>query len=206
MKKRLFALVALLAFALPVAASAQIDIFVKAGANLSQFPNKPLDIKAQDILSAHAGLGIEVGVPFLPLYADAALLYSRKGANIFDKNKDTTEKLREDLLIIPINAKLKVPFFESFGVVLFAGPNFAYSINNNFDKFKNQSFNEVKFSKASFGFQAGLGIELFEKLQITAQYEAPFKSDYKYTGTSALIENFYNNKNKTITLSAAYLF
>lgn len=206
MKKRLLTLVALLAFALPGAASAQIDIFVKAGANFSQFPNKPLDIKAQDILSAHAGLGVEVGVPFLPLYADAALLYSRKGANIFDKSKDATEKIREDLLIIPLNAKVKLGFFENFGVILFAGPNFAYSISNNFDQLKAQSFNEVKFNKASFGFQAGMGIELFEKLQITAQYEAPFKSNYQYTGTSALIENFYNNKNKTITVSAAYLF
>lgn len=207
MKKRLFTLVLMMGILFPVAASAQLRFGVKAGANFSSMPKSMGDFESSNLTAMHVGATAEFGVPFVPVFAEGSILFSQKGANIFRKDKeDNSTAIKENYLMIPLNAKLKLDILPTVRAMLFVGPNFTYTLSNNFSDLKELDVNQLKEKKAQFGFQAGLGLEFFRSLQVTAQYDAPFGDSYEYTGTNQLAKDFYNNKFKTFSLSVAYYF
>ena len=174
MKKFLTSLVVLAALAV-MSANAQINFGVKGGLN---YPNMKINY---DNLVNKCGSGWFVGptlkasIPLglLGIGADVAAFYDERR---FDTEYD--EKIKQQSILIPINARLNISILKTFGAYVATGPQFGFNLGDrnynifgsNSDEAKDNVKNTFQLKKSQFSWNIGVGIMLLKHLELGATY------------------------------------
>ena len=201
MKKNLFAFlvaaVAIFASALP--AEAQFKFGLKAGVAVNGIHFDEDMFKSDNCAGFTGGAMIEFTVPVLGLGLDASVMYVRRNSEWLENNQITTDN--RSYIDIPVNLKWKIniPLINAIArPYLTTGPSFSFLTSKKAleDAYKNSSFDTA--------WNFGLGVELFKKVQVGANYGIGLTKARKavdVTGTGAV-----EGRNKYWTITAAYLF
>lgn len=211
--KRIFIAIALVISTFSVA-NAQFRYGIKAGLNINKihFNNDFTtdQFNAKNSLGWNAGVMAEFTVPVIGVGFDASVMYSKMNSKLDDnitinEGDATTTDIEEDLfgksfLEIPINIKYKLTIPAVADLVkpyIYTGPSFAFKLDKNIsDNFKTKT--------CQVAWNVGLGIELFNHLQVGAGYNFGI-NNIMDKFTSLNVEKI-KAKNNYWTITAAYLF
>jgi hypothetical protein len=197
-------------------ATAQFNIGIKAGVNLPETPTLSVDdFKAQ--LRGNTGWFVgptaKFVFPIVGLGIEANVLYSQKNVaiedvNILNQSIDLPLYLRYELNL-PVVSK----FFEPFIAV---GPQFGWNIGskkialNSVDDVTGLTKRSYNLADSSFSLNFGLGVVLFDHIQIHGNYNLAMgkTAEYKEGVMNSALEIFKKEESKTNTwqISLAYLF
>ena len=235
--KKLFGLLAAICLFATMPATAQFNFGVKAGVNLSEKPTT--DVEALKS-SLKGNTGWFVGptakfiFPVVGLGFEANVLYSQtnleiEGQNVTAQNIDIPVYLRYELSL-PVVSKYIEPFIA-------VGPQFSWNIgdsdvtlqsvrdmvnssgNANIDQILNNIPNVddplkvYRLKDSNISLNLGLGVILFEHLQIHANYNLSFdntaeiiENDISIPGIIEMSKNISELKTNTWQISLAYIF
>ena len=201
MKKNLFAFLvaAVTIFASALPAEAQFKFGLKAGVAVNGIHFDEDMFKSDNCAGFTGGAMIEFTVPALGLGLDASVMYVRRNSEWLENNQITTDN--RSYIDIPVNLKWKIniPLINAIArPYLTTGPSFSFLTSKKAleDAYKNSSFDTA--------WNFGLGVELFKKVQVGANYGIGLTKALKaidVTGTGAV-----EGRNKYWTITAAYLF
>jgi len=172
-------LVFILAAFIAMPAFSQINFGLKAGLSTTSITMEDLktissggtDYTVEKLKGAnfgfHGGAFVRVGIS--KLYIQPELLFTNRTNEYTVANlatvTDSIVKQKFNKLEIPLMIGLK------FGPVrINAGPSAAMLINSPADLIKDPDF-KTMYAKMTFGYQAGVGLDLFQKLTVDLRYE-----------------------------------
>ncbi len=187
-KRVLIAIIAVLCVAAP--AEAQFRWGIKAGLNINKVDLNAgsANLKGENRAGWCAGLMTEFTVPIVNLGFDASVLYSHR--SIAD-----AEDYSNDYIDIPINLKYKLGLPVVGNIItpyFFTGPDFAFLCSK-------KAINAAWENKSvDVSWNLGLGVQLVNHLQISAQYGWDMSKVAKVSGGTAKLNGWL--------VSAAYLF
>ena len=147
--KKLFALVVAFA-AITMSAKAQIDFGVKGGLNVTSMS---LDAK---VLDSSNQMGFFIGptakftLPVVGLGIDASLLFDQRSSDVeLETNEGyvLSNKIKQQSIQIPVNARFAFGLGDAASVYVFAGPQFGFNLGGNKNVFENAA--EWKFSSSN---------------------------------------------------------
>lgn len=192
------------------AVTAQIDFGIKAGVNLPEAPTLNVD----DFKSSIRGnTGWFVGptakfvIPVVGLGVEANLLYSQAnididGQNILTQSIEVPLMLRYELSIPAINRIIE-PFIA-------IGPQFGWNIGDKsftLDKIADIAGREYRIKDSNTSLNLGLGLVLFNHLQIHGNYNLALGKTADITGTIVdFTKELAEIKTNTWQVSLAYIF
>ncbi len=199
MKKSIFCVALVAAMFLAIPANAQFKFGPKVGMNISTLSlggDLSKTFKSENITSFTGGLMAEFMVPVIGVGLDASVMYTRKGSTLKEVTTGASKNQHTDYVEIPINLKYKfsLPVVGSvLAPFVYAGPSFGFKVGDNFeDQYKDKSFETA--------INVGIGVELFNHLQIAGQY------GWGLGKTMELLNTALNGKSRAWTITAAYLF
>ena len=153
--------------------SAQIKIGVKGGLNLSNVAIKG----TYDGYSINSRAGFFVGptaliaTPVKGLELDASLLFDQRGVETETPGllpgpsyKTTTTRSQ---IAIPVNIRYNMISGNKATLFAFAGPQFDINVGKKENKL---DYGDFVFNKSSFSVNAGIGLMIFQHVQIAANY------------------------------------
>ena len=192
------------------AVTAQIDFGIKAGVNLPEAPTLNVD----DFKSSIRGnTGWFVGptakfvIPVVGLGVEANLLYSQAnididGQNILTQSIEVPLMLRYELSIPAINRIIE-PFIA-------IGPQFGWNIGDKsftLDNIADIAGREYRIKDSNTSLNLGLGLVLFNHLQIHGNYNLALGKTADITGTIVdFTKELAEIKTNTWQVSLAYIF
>lgn len=221
MKKLSAILVLLLAAVAVVPANAQIRFGVKIGANVndSEFDLKNVDLTNTSLVNFTGGASLEWMVA-MGFGFDVSALYTAKGTqytigdNIVDSAiegvKSGSLKNTVHYIEVPVNIKykLEIPAIEKIiAPYVFAGPSFAFKVGETI-KFGDGATGdkvEVVNENVDYAINVGLGVEIIEKLQVSAQYGWGIGTASSLKSTN-FEEQWGKAKSGAWTITAAWFF
>lgn len=185
-------------------AHAEFRFGLKAGLNVNEMRFNETTFDATNRAGFTAGVMTEFTVPIIGIGMDLSLMYTRMNSDLdrYQGNPVTDGSLGKDFLEIPLNLKYKVNIPVVASIIrpmLFTGPTMALKFNGG------KHFQAIKSKTVQWGWNLGLGVELFKHLQVAAGYTwgmnniARMVSDSSQIGTVKLKNNYW-------TVTAAYLF
>lgn len=200
MKKLLLSLAAMF---VAVTISAQdtkaITWGVEAGMNVNS-------LNFNDILESSNRLGFFVGpkakfrIPLLGFGADAAVLYNMNNAEYVLTGASKSLSYLE----VPLNVRYSFGI-KAISVYVATGPQFNYCLSS--DASLNELYGNdlTSFSRSTWGWNVGAGVELFSHLQVGVSYTIPISNSGKLTLDE--VGNIFTNFNqKTVKVRLAYFF
>jgi hypothetical protein len=200
MKKLLLSLAAMF---VAVTISAQdtkaITWGVEAGMNVNS-------LSFNDILESSNRLGFFVGpkakfrIPLLGFGADAAVLYNMNNAEYVLTGASKSLSYLE----VPLNVRYSFGI-KAISVYVATGPQFNYCLSS--DASLNELYGNdlTSFSRSTWGWNVGAGVELFSHLQVGVSYTIPISNSGKLTLDE--VGNIFTNFNqKTVKVRLAYFF
>ena len=188
-------------------AEAQFHWGVRAGADFSKFPTTADQFKSDYYTGFHVGPTVEMKLP-LRFSVDASLLFSQKNVGITSMEKtEVKDILKTNYFVVPVNAKFDLVSLPGADVMVIAGPQFNFKLNNNLEDLKDlNTLRETEAKKASVGVNVGLGVRVLKMLQISALYNATLSDDYKFTSLNQTTQDVFNAKTNSFVIQAAVLF
>lgn len=188
-------------------AEAQFHWGVRAGADFSKFPTTADQFKSDYYTGFHVGPTVEMKLP-LRFSLDASLLFSQKNVGITSMEKtEVKDILKTNYFVVPVNAKFDLVSLPGADVMVIAGPQFNFKLNNNLEDLKDlNTLRETEAKKASVGVNVGLGVRVLKMLQISALYNATLSDDYKFTSLNQTTKDVFNAKTNSFVIQAAVLF
>lgn len=234
--KTFFRLLAVVCLFTTTQAKAQFDFGIKAGVNLTEKPTiksaKDVSVLIDDI-KGNAGWFVgptaKYVFPIIGLGVEANVIYSQtniefEGRDVTNQNIDIPLYLRYELSLPVIN-RYVIPFIA-------IGPQFSWNIGDKNitlqsirDKISDDILNsnnitdidnplkEYKLADSNISLNLGLGIILFEHLQIHANYNLSFEKSAEIIengisipGIIEIGKNISDLKTNTWQISLAYLF
>lgn len=188
-------------------AEAQFHWGVRAGADFSKFPTTADQFKSDYYTGFHVGPTVEMKLP-LRFSLDASLLFSQKNVGITSMEKtEVKDILKTNYFVVPVNAKFDLVSLPGADVMVIAGPQFNFMLNNNLEDLKDlNTLRETEAKKASVGVNVGLGVRVLKMLQISALYNATLSDDYKFTSLNQTTKDVFNAKTNSFVIQAAVLF
>lgn len=196
--KSLFVTLALvLAVAAP--ASAQFRWGIKAGATINKLSFDKDVLSSDNRTGFTGGLMFEFTAPLIGIGMDASVLYANRSFEYTSKANGvtTTDHKTRSYIDIPLNLKYKLglpgvgklitPFVTT-------GPDFSFLCS------KKNFQNAAKNKAFDFAWNFGLGVQFLNKLQLAANYGLGITNSV--SGNDAM----YDSKNRTWTITAAWLF
>lgn len=188
-------------------AEAQFHWGVRAGADFSKFPTTADQFKSDYYTGFHVGPTVEMKLP-LRFSLDASLLFSQKNVGITSMEKtEVKDILKTNYFVVPVNAKFDLVSLPGADVMVIAGPQFNFMLNNNLEDLKDlNTLRETEAKKASVGVNVGLGVRVLKMLQISALYNATLSDDYKFTSLNQTTQDVFNAKTNSFVIQAAVLF
>ena len=188
-------------------AEAQFHWGVRAGADFSKFPTTSDQFKSDYYTGFHVGPTVEMKLP-LRFSVDASLLFSQKNVGITSMEKtEVKDILKTNYFVVPVNAKFDLVSLPGADVMVIAGPQFNFKLNNNLEDLKDlNTLRETEAKKASVGVNVGLGVRVLKMLQISALYNATLSDDYKFTSLNQTTKDVFNAKTNSFVIQAAVLF
>lgn len=188
-------------------AEAQFHWGLRAGADFSKFPTTADQFKSDYYTGFHVGPTVEMKLP-LRFSVDASLLFSQKNVGITSMEKtEVKDILKTNYFVVPVNAKFDLVSLPGADVMVIAGPQFNFMLNNNLEDLKDlNALRETEAKKASVGVNVGLGVRVLKMLQISALYNATLSDDYKFTSLNQTTKDVFNAKTNSFVIQAAVLF
>lgn len=188
-------------------AEAQFHWGLRAGADFSKFPTTANQFKSDYYTGFHVGPTVEMKLP-LRFSVDASLLFSQKNVGITSMEKtELKDILKTNYFVVPVNAKFDLVSLPGADVMVIAGPQFNFMLNNNLEDLTNlNNLRETEAKKASVGVNVGLGVRVLKMLQISALYNATLSDDYKFTSLNQTTQDVFNAKTNSFVIQAAVLF
>ena len=188
-------------------AEAQFHWGLRAGADFSKFPTTADQFKSDYYTGFHVGPTVEMKLP-LRFSVDASLLFSQKNVGITSMEKtEVMDILKTNYFVVPVNAKFDLVSLPGADVMVIAGPQFNFMLNNNLEDLKDlNTLRETEAKKASVGVNVGLGVRVLKMLQISALYNATLSDDYKFTSLNQTTQDVFNAKTNSFVIQAAVLF
>ena len=188
-------------------AEAQFHWGLRAGADFSKFPTTADQFKSDYYTGFHVGPTVEMKLPFR-FSVDASLLFSQKNVGITSMEKtEVKDILKTNYFVVPVNAKFDLVSLPGADVMVIAGPQFNFMLNNNLEDLTNlNNLRETEAKKASVGVNVGLGVRVLKMLQISALYNATLSDDYKFTSLNQTTQDVFNAKTNSFVIQAAVLF
>lgn len=188
-------------------AEAQFHWGLRAGADFSKFPTTADQFKSDYYTGFHVGPTVEMKLP-LRFSVDASLLFSQKNVGITSMEKtEVKDILKTNYFVVPVNAKFDLVSLPGADVMVIAGPQFNFMLNNNLEDLKDlNTLRETEAKKASVGVNVGLGVRVLKMLQIAALYNATLSDDYKFTSLNQTTKDVFNAKTNSFVIQAAVLF
>lgn len=188
-------------------AEAQFHWGLRAGADFSKFPTTADQFKSDYYTGFHVGPTVEMKLP-LRFSLDASLLFSQKNVGITSMEKtEVKDILKTNYFVVPVNAKFDLVSLPGADVMVIAGPQFNFKLNNNLEDLKDlNALRETEAKKASVGVNVGLGVRVLKMLQISALYNATLSDDYKFTSLNQTTKDVFNAKTNSFVIQAAVLF
>lgn len=200
--RRFFSLVVLLS-AMTMAVQAQsVKFGVKGGLDIQnmKFDNSVFD--TENKLGWFAGPTLQVSLPVGGLGIDIAGLYNQK------KYEVNGESIKQQSILVPLNARLSLGIGNTAGVYVAAGPQFTFNVGDNEFKWndKNNVENTFQLKKSAFSVNLGAGIYFSDHLEIGFAYNIAVGStaDASWKGGVDAISD--DTKPKSWHISAAYYF
>lgn len=201
LKKFLVGLFIALTVAIP--ASAQFRFGIKGGATVNDLKFNSSILSNENLCGFTGGAMIELNIPVVNLGVDASLLYARRSIEFHDKSLTRTD--HRDYINIPINVKWKIGLPVIGKIIspfVSTGPDFSVLCSK---QDIDQAWKNRKFDMC---WNVGAGVELFEKVQVAANYG--FGLTDTATG-SDIIDGITSgiklkSKDRVWTITLAYLF
>lgn len=197
-----FLLVLVLLLGTASAANAQFRFGVKAGVaiNSIKFSDVKSSFNSDNQAGFLGGLTAQFTVPVIGVGADLSALYVRRSAK-FMVNNDI-EKSNRDYIEIPLNLRWNIglPGVGKFvSPFITTGPSVAFLCSKS-------AYKDFTNKKADWAWNFGLGVQLFNKVQIGASYGLGISKALQLTGQGEYVGTKVPGKNRYWTVTAAYLF
>lgn len=180
---------------------------VTLGGNYNEVHFKQTDIiKVDRQFGAIAGLTGEYMIPGIGFGVDGSLLYAMRASKLNLGNCKVWSSLgagNENCTLhyidVPFNLKFKYRNLNGIEniimPVVFAGPTFSFLVGHN------KCADALSYKTVSVGIHAGIGCELYNKVQLKASYNFSIGRSLR---TKLLDEN--DAKNRTWAVTATYFF
>ncbi len=188
-KKILVAIALIMAVAVP--ASAQFRFGIKAGATINKLSFDKEVLNSDNRTGFTGGIMAEFTAPIIGIGMDASVLYANRSIEFGDEHKTRS------YIDIPLNLKYKLGLPGIGKIVapfVTTGPDFSFLCS------KKNIENSIKNKSFDFAWNFGLGVQLFNHLQVAANYGLGISNSV--SGNDAM----YDSKNRTWTVTAAWLF
>jgi outer membrane autotransporter protein len=201
--KRFFSVV-LLFFAMTMAVQAQGFKFgVKGGLDLQDMKFDESVFKTENKLGWFVGPTLQVSLPIGGLGFDISGFYDQKTSEI------NGETIKQQSILVPVNARLKLGIGSSAGLYVAAGPQFAFNIGDDEFKWNKDGVeNTFQLKKSAFSVNLGAGIYLSENIEIGFAYNIALGSTADASWKAATDAAFHEDdtKPKSWQISAAFFF
>ena len=201
--KRFFSLVVLFS-AMTMAVQAQnVKFGVKGGLDIQDMKFDNSVFNTDNKLGWFVGPTLQVSLPIGGLGVDIAGLYNQK------KYEVNGESIKQQSILVPVNARLNLGIGSTAGLYVAAGPQFSFNIGD--DKFewkKDNVENTFQLKKSSFSVNLGAGIYFSSHLEVGFAYNIALGSTADASWKAATDAAFHNDdtKPKSWQISAAYYF
>ena len=210
--KKISVILLILSLFIAVPATAQFNWGIKAGLNL---PEAPTNIRGiiDGNTGWYAGPMVKFTFPILGIGIEADALYSESGVAI---DGDTYKKSSIEIPLY-LRYDLKVPAISKFMIPFIAvGPQWGYTFGKKEFGQKLQDTKNLsdvnkyfKYDDSLFSLNLGLGLILFNHLQIHANYNIALGQNYEYEFENLNLLNgleTIKSKNNMWQISLAYIF
>jgi len=197
---KIFIVIAVALFA-TTSAQAQVRFGVKGGITINELKWDKDIISKSNRAGFTLGLMVEAGLPVLGLGLDASVLYAHRQDDLYLEDDMQTTKLKRDYLDIPVNVKYKIQIPVLCKIIapfVTTGPDFALMLGDT-------DTGDFKTRKWNTSWNVGFGAELFQKLQIHANYGIGLTKAFEYIGED-VDSTPIKGKDKLWTITAAYMF
>ena len=191
----LIAVVMMVSVSLP--AVSQVRFGVRGGLSLNKLKFDREVINSDNRLGWSAGALIDLNVPTVGLGIEASVLYTHRNNRL----TDNVRVFKRDYIDIPVYVRYRLSLPTVGRVVaplVFTGPDFSILFSDNGPvNYKNK--------KTVLSWDVGAGVDLFNRLRITATYGIGMSKAMEYVN-SEYHGDKVEGKDKCWTLSAAVLF
>lgn len=202
--KRIFSLVVLLS-AMTMAMQAQnVKFGVKGGLDIQDMKFDETVFDTENKMGWFVGPTLQVSLPIGGLGVDIAGLYDQK------ETKVNGETIKQQSILVPLNARLKLGIGNTAGLYVAAGPQFAFNVGD--DEFewtdKDSRNNTFQLKKSAFSVNLGAGIYFSSHLEIGFAYNVAVGSTADASWKAATDAAFHKDdtKPKSWQISATYFF
>lgn len=157
----LIAVAALFCFSQPAAAQFKWGLQLGMDASNLSFNSKTFD--SNNRLGITGGITVQYNF-IMGLGIQASLLYTHRSTEV--ESKTERYVVKGDYLTLPVRAKYNISIPAVSSIIrpfIFTGPSFSYL-------FKQQTFEGHKTRKGDVKWDLGLGIDLFNRVQVSAGY------------------------------------
>ncbi|MBD5202565.1 MAG: porin family protein [Bacteroides sp.] len=194
-----FLLVFVLMLGTASAANAQFRFGVKAGVAINSMKFDKSAFDSDNRAGFLGGLTAQFTVPVIGVGADLSALYVRRSAKFMLDNE--YESTNRDYIEIPLNLRWNIGLPGVGKIVspfITTGPSVAILCSKS-------AYEDFKNKKTDWAWNFGLGVQLFNKVQIGASYGLGLTKAVKVFD-SAQQSAGIPGKNRYWTITAAYLF
>ena len=177
---------------------------VKGGLNNTEMAFDESVFDAENRFGWFVGPVLKISLPVGGLGFDIAALYDQKESKVND------EAIKQQSILVPVNARLNLGLGSAAGIYVAAGPQFGFNIGDEDFKWKKDNVeNTFQLKKSSFSVNPGAGVYFTKHLEVGFTYNIAMGSTADATFKSALDTALDKNddaKAKAWTISAAYYF
>lgn len=177
---------------------------VEAGMNVNSLSFSKADFESDNRLGFFVGGKAKFRVPLLGFGADAAVLYNLNGAEFHDILNSEVRSKNLSYLEIPVNVRYSFGI-KAISIYVATGPQFNYCLSSSSTLDDLYGGALESFSRSTWGWNVGGGVELFSRLQVGVTYTIPI-SDNGELGLANLPNAITNFKQKTVKVRLAYFF
>ena len=177
--------------------AAQVRLGVRGGLSLGKLKFEREVIDSDNRIGWTAGLLLDVNIPVVGLGFEVSAMYTHRNNRLTDNERI----YKRDYIDVPVYARYRLSLPSIDRVVaplVFTGPCFSFLFSDNGNEY-------YKNRKTYMSWDVGGGVDLFNRLRVTATYGIGMSKAMKVIGQDYNGEQV-NGKNRYWTLSAALLF
>lgn len=202
MKRFLSIVVLLSAMTMAMHAQGGVKFGVKGGFDIQDMRFDEKVFKTENKLGWFVGPTIQVGLPVTGLGLDIAGLYDQKSTKV------NGESIKQEYILVPVNARLTLGLGDAAGIYVAAGPQFAFNIGDDVDfEWEYETIqNTFQLKKSAFSVNLGAGFFVSKHLEFGFNYNIAVSSTAEASWDSAIDAIRDDTKPKSWHISATYYF
>ena len=217
MKKVILALVMVMISITSMGQKKLVGIGIEAGMNFNKLSFDSEMFESENRLGFFVGPKVKFNLPLLGFGCDLALLYSMNSAQLTFRYHDINNSdhafdypvKKKNLSYIEIPMNLRYTFdIKAVAIYLATGPQYNYCVSFD-DTVKDMFYGHVpyEYSRSTWGWSFGGGIEILNHLQIGVTYTIPLSNNGYLSGDD--FENLFSKSHydhSTVKARLAYYF